>query len=691
MSNPYENNLVPFPTEVPSELRAEVLGTQANNPWAGTNSSSRGAMYTKHTGQTLVIANPEVRKVQTGTERETAKYTHKIQFHNNSYIIQVLDKFPYAFGRNRIEYSPKRVIIFENRDHPDLEVDVLYDTDHHIMHNFFGFEYKRNMDVQNRVTAGARVGAGTIIADSPNVLPSGDYANGVNANVIMCSHPAGTEDGVCISQSFADRLKVKAYVTRRFSFGHGIVPLNMYGDDKNYKIFPDIGDKVREDGILCSLRDYIPELAPCDLSISSLQQVTQFDKSQFVEPNATVIDITVIKGQSKPGDLFTSQEDQVTKYHDAHMQFYNQLTDAYKTLQKNRGGHVPISHEFQRLLVEAHAFTDGKRKLQERRVDLPAWTVEITVMYDIPAERGFKTTDTHGGKSVVVDIKPDHMMPIDKMGNVVDIIVDDVSIIKRLIKGKPYEHYILASWRDTTTRIRDEVAQYNGRIPDKVYKEIFHHLMGLYKISSPPFYKKIQEIRPNIKAHVNSVIERGIHQLVPTDNPVRYLDVVELLDKYYPPCMSKLTFIDNNGELQETSDNILVGVIYYILLEKLGNDPSSVTSAKLQHYGLPSKPSTYNRYDSPHKRTPVRFGESEMRLFTAFAGGLETADLVDRTTNIAAHEGILDNLLAADKPSDVYNLVDRDKHPIGGGHIQKIVKHEFESMGLKYSRSSNKD
>lgn len=693
MSDLYTNDDVPYPQEEISELRRELIGSSAHNPFAGHNSSPRQAMFTKHLGQTLTISGAEPREIQTGTERELAKYTHKTKFDNNSYIVKVIDKFPFKMGRDRIRNSPTRVIIFENSDDPNLEFDVLYDSDFFKMHNFFGFRYVKNEKVQHKISEGSRIGAGTVIADSPNVLPTGDYQNGINANVIMCSHPMVTEDGVGISESFAKRLTTKVYETRKFNFGYGIMPLNLYGDDETYKIMPDIGDKVREDGILCSLREYIPELAPCDMSISALQQVTQYDKSQYVEPNATVVDITVIKGQKKSGDLFTYQEDQVDKYHKAHMEFYETLNKVYFDAKRSRGGRLAVSHELQRLLVEAYAFTYGDRKLQEKRQNLPPWSVEITVEYDIPADLGFKNTDTHGGKSVTVDVIPDENMPYDDFGNVVDIIVDDVSVIKRLIKGKPLEHYILASWRDTTTRLRETYNEHvkNKTLNTKAYEEMFKYLLGIYKISAPPFYHDIQRIRPNIVNHVESVVARGIHQKVLPDNPVRYLDVVELLEKYYPPCLSTLKYIDDAGNLKETKDSILIGRIYYILLEKIGNDPSAVTSAKLQHYGLPSKPSVMNRYDAAHKRTPVRFGESEMRLFSAFAGGVETAELIDRTTNIPVHKNILKRLLEADEPTNIDNLVDRKLYPVGGGHIQKIVRHEFESMGVRYTRAKNKD
>ena len=680
----YTTDKVARPPYVQNDLRPELAGSGATNPFSGYNSSPRQSMLAKQMGQTLVIKGAEPRFIQTGNEREIGKYTFNKTFDNNSYIVAVIPKYPHIHGPNSIDYSPVKTVIFENNDDPTLELDVMYLEDHFSMHHYFGFRYKYNDNVLRRIKKGASVPAGTKVADSPGVDEHGDYAYGVNANVVLSSHPGGAEDGVIMSQSFAKKLTTTLYETREFTFGDGAVPLNIYGDDNNYKIFPDIGDRVREDGIICALREYIPELAPCDLSIDAVQHVTEFDKMQFAPPGSRVVDVTVMKGSSQPSVIFTGQEDQVMKYHDRHMAYYEEIRDVYQKMKARLGASLAISCEFHRLLVEAEAMLDDKITLKKKRNRLAPWTVTITVEYELSAENGFKITDTHGGKSVTVTVKPDEEMPVDKMGNVADLIVDDNSVIKRLIKGKLHEHYIAGSMRDTTHRLRDMAKKYKGYITDEGYDEMFEYLLGIYKIISPRFYDKFAEIQPDIKNHVDKVLEDGIYIWVPTDNPVSYMDVVKLLVKHYPTCNGPVEFVNHRGEKETTVNNVIIGQIYYMLLEKIANDYSAVSSAKLQHFGLPSKPSNSNKYDNPIKMTPVRFGESEYRLFVATVGGYETAEIADRSTNLRAHEEILSNMLKAEQPSNVYSLIDRNVFPIGEGFIQKIVHHEFACIGVKY-------
>lgn len=687
----YTTERVPFPPYVENELRPEFLGFGALNPFAGNNSSPRASMFNKHMGQTMVIAKPETRFIQTGVEREIAKYTFNIGFENNSYIIDVIPKYRQTEGIHYIKHSPMTAVIFENADHPDRELDVLYINDHFNIHHYAGFQYKHDTDVLSKIRAGARIKAGTIVSDSPSVTRDGDYQYGVNANILLSSHPGGTEDGVIISESFAKKVATRIYETREFSFGNGVIPLNVYGDENVYKIFPDIGDVVRDDGVLCSLRDYQPELAPCDVSGEMLRNVTTFDKTQYAKPGSIVVDVTVTKGSTQAVDLFSGMDDQVTKYHERHMAFYKRIIDVCNKYKKDRRGQLHLSRELHRLMVEGLALLDNRVILSKKRKKLPPWTVTVTTMYQSSAENGFKITDSHGGKSVTVNVKPDKDMPVDEMGNRADLIVDDKSTIKRLIKGKLHEHYIGACRRDLTTRLRRQAAPYKGRIPDDVYMDIWEQLLGFYKIVSPPFYTMIGEIKPDIYEHVDTVLDKGIYLYIPTDNPVSYMDVAALLRKYYPACHGRLKMANHKGEIIETHSKAIIGQVYYILLDKIANDYSSVASAKLQHFGLPSKPSKDKKYAEPITTNPVRFGESEYRLFVATAGGQAIADLADRSLNPETHEEVLYNLLTAPQPTNVHSLVDRSRFPTGSGYIHRVLKHEFEALGIEVKPSLIKE
>ena len=56
-------------------------------------------------------------------------------------------------------------------------------------------------------------------------------------------------------------------------FGANEFPLNLYGDDLHYKPFPEIGEAIREDGLLMALRRFDANLAPAMVSRRDLQEI----------------------------------------------------------------------------------------------------------------------------------------------------------------------------------------------------------------------------------------------------------------------------------------------------------------------------------------------------------------------------------------------------------------------------------
>ena len=77
---------------------------------------------------------------------------------------------------------------------------------------------------------------------------------GCNLNVAYMAIPQVTEDGIAISESAAKKLETEGYSTISIDIGPGQIPLNLYGDETNYKFMPDIGNTVHEDGVVCALR-----------------------------------------------------------------------------------------------------------------------------------------------------------------------------------------------------------------------------------------------------------------------------------------------------------------------------------------------------------------------------------------------------------------------------------------------------
>lgn len=691
MKDIYKTDKVPFAEAQETDIDIRLLGLTGLNAYARHNSSPRAAMMTKHVGQMLVVSNPEPRRIQSGIDREFGRYTHSIKFDHNSTVLRVIPQYPAQLKTSNIRYNPLTTVIYEDADSDIQEVCVKQIPGYHTLHQQFGFDYKQNRRFTDYIREGANIGAGTIVANSPNVDEDGNYRFGVNAKVAYTSQVGGIEDGIAVSESFLEKLKINVYEDRTIQFGTKQLPLNMYGTPDFFKIIPDVGERIRADGVLAVLRDFDIELSPCDLSVEAMQEPNTFDEYVYGHPGAEIVNIKITHNPSKEGVMLTNMEEQLEKYLAAQTRYHNEIVKEYKRLHRESNGKVRISNELHRLVADSMALTDEKNKLKynDKNSKLDCWALTVTFRYQLKADIGFKLTDLSGGKGVICTVKPDHEMLRDSDGNVADIEMDADSVAKRMNLAKLYEQYVNASGSATQKRIVKMIQADNS---PKGYLDAFEYALGFYKLTSPFTYEMVGKAKLNPREHVDEVIRNGFYLSVPTDNPINHIDMVRLLQQYYPACYGPCTYVGQTGESITTLKPILIGEVYFILLDKIANDFSSTSSAKLQHYGLPAKPTRRNKYSGPSRVSPTRTaGESEVRLFVNVAGGAVTADLLDRSTNPLVHQEIVKGILNAPVPTNVDNYVDRKKYRVGNGTVLNLTRHILACGGVKFERGDITD
>lgn len=394
-SNPPEND-----HHTPNELRVDLLASAGWNPWAQNDSSSRVQMLGSHLSQALVMDGATPRRNVTGIEREYGRFTFSVKMPANGEILRIIHKYPRTMSRDGIRENPMTAIIYE--DIATKYIGVVMVPKHHCRHQHFGFRYQPKSAL-SRITVGSTVPKGTILSDSPSIDEHGNYRLGLEANVVFMSVPGVIEDGVIISKSFAERMTTTGFEKRSANWGSHVYPLNLYGNDREYKPFPDIGDNIREDGLLFALRQYDPLLAPIEMSPAALREPDYtFDKLIYGEPGAKVVDINIHHDtRSSPPPTPVGMETQTKKYYDAELQFYSQLLDFHRELVRKRGPqNVALTPELHRLLGEALSFKpDQKMRATQiyQRQPLDDWRVEIAFEYKIVPTDAFKLTDLHGG------------------------------------------------------------------------------------------------------------------------------------------------------------------------------------------------------------------------------------------------------------------------------------------------------
>lgn len=690
----------------PNELDPILLGTGALNVLKITNSSPRVQMYMSHIGQALVIEGATPRRIQTGIEREFGKYTFSIKMPVDGKILKIIEKYPRSIGIDSISENPKTLLIYE--DEYSKEVGCIEIDKYHCEHQYFGFNYVITEEAK-KIMAGSFVPKGTILADSPSIDKFKNWNYGIESEVCMMSVPAIIEDGVVVSKGYLEKLKTKGFESRIGSFGKNKYPLNLYGTLDNYKPFPDIGDRIRDDGLIAAFREYDDLLGPIEMTPEALLVPDyMYDKLIYAKPGGKVIDIHV-NHDVNSGFYPTPEEmvGQVNKYNSAARVYYQTIINEHKKLKDP----LRITPHFHRLLIEALAYTNnpgnttkaqGKINYTYRRAALDDYRVEVFFEYDVKPNVGFKITGCQGDKSVIVDVWDDEDMPVDANGNRAELIMDGDSTVKRMNVARMYEQYINATSRDISANLRKEF-KYDSNLPaltqlkamasnpslDKLYDKTFKKLKRYYEILSPMMSETLERVckdKAEQKNHVNSILENGIYIWLPTNNPVNPIQMIKGLMAEFPIHIGPVTYRGRSGNVVTTASPILIGSMYIMLLEKTGAEWSAVSSAKLQHFGIPAKLTNADKYSTPARGNPVRIlGESEVRLFCSVIGGDATTEILDQSNNPAAHKSIVANILRAETPTNIVSVIDRQEIPRGKSRALVYMKHLLQCAGIEFT------
>jgi len=283
-------------------------------------------------------------------------------------------------------------------------------------------------------------------------------------------------------------------------------------------------------------------------------------------------------------------------------------------------------------------------------------------------------------------------MPVDENGNVADVVMDPTSVVSRMNIGRLYEHYINAAIRDVSLNIRkivnlnkingDELVNINISIINKAYE----YLLGFYEIVSNRQYDFFKnKITDEEKyEHLKDVINDGVYIYYPIENEKEIINMVKQLEIYYKPVYGKVKYIGNSGNEITTINNVRIAPLYLMLLEKIADDWSAVSTGKLQSFGVLAPMTRYDKFTYPFRNTAVRAaGETECRIFAGYCGREMAAELMDRSNNPLTQRNMVYNILDADKPTNINHVVNRNYIKLGSGKNLQLVKHIFSCAGFK--------
>ena len=658
-----------------NQLYSELIGLGNDlNPYPGGTSTSRAAMINKYHANHLLFDGLEPRRVFTGNERECGLRDWGATLEEDCKIIAIVPKMTTTFGTAiSIDESPEYVVLYEyykeGRVHAGCEVVRRFHTE-----DEFGFQWKMaDVSVNDHLPKGFK------LSQTPGMSPEGQYCYGINVSVAYMSLPHVTEDGVVISESLQKKLTTLRTGSKVIKWGGDTILLNMYGDRKTFKGFPNVGETIQPCGLVAATRKITDDPESAIFGLEDLRHydpVTDYGVYAKGMGQAVVVDINVLMVPKK-GHESSVMTEQVEAYWGLKMDYYRKLAGHYYSLNKRD---VVLDFELDGLFREAFehlGIEENKRIKYNYSNDESEIRVEIIYALKQKPQVGWKLSNCFGGKAVICHIWPDHRMPIDDAGNRADMIMDGVGIIKRLNPSTFYEHMVTASARDLTARLRQEQGH---------WQEKWDTLIDFYGIVSPLMKEKLLKgmDEEDQQAHVEEVLKDSIYVWSPCHNPAANMAMITALKEKYPPVYGPVEFIGESGRRVRTKCKVLIGENYVVLLNKIGARWSATSDSVTQQQGILVKCSEMYKDRAPIRQVPIRIqAEPDVKIWYSAMGSRTVAEILDRSASPDSSKAITKTLLQAENPSDIKVAVNRDKIPLGGARPNVYVLHMLECSGIK--------
>lgn len=651
-------------------------------PFAQHTSTQRLTMFCNNCSQWVLVDGCEHPLIFTGWESVIGDYEWDYTKRDHDVVIQeVIPKFDMSMGDSNmpVDYC----IIYTDEVTKEINYFMLKN---HQYNDDFGYIFKK-MNI-NQLCKGSYVLKDTKFTTSP-AHDGNKYMMGVNANIAVMSIPECAEDPFIISESFSKKCRHTAINSIEYNIKIDEIPLNLYGDVDTYKVFPDIGDVVNDDGIIFATRKPTELGRIFDTAPNVLNSVQMHDNIFVAPKGATVIDVEVhINSKQlkiiKDNPIYA----QFYKYSQQHHRFYNNVVSAYERLVADG---FKVSTNFNNFVTQCKLMQkekfEKKIKLMNKKEHVDFITIKLVYTYKREISRSFKFTDRYGAKGVVSAIWPDDHMPVDEHGIRADVIINVDSPFNRMNTGQLDEQQL-------------------NRIGQIIQQRVINNQLGDLNSTVNYVLEFLNDVRPNwckvvknrLKTEqdkiefIEDIKNEGIYLWIP---PYCNLDmekiIIDLTDKYQAHetrVQYKIKDKDGNIKIISTEDTVCIGKKYVYLLNKIPlNLSSAVSTGYVSQFGTPVKVKSDSiKHQNRVKPTPLRFGEDEISLLAMATGTDNTFRFMSLYS--AAPELVKEmvkQLLSSEKPT-AFNKLDVSKEEIVNNNINvSIMRHMLGIVGIDFN------
>lgn len=576
--------------------KEQMLGKGLNIPNNATNSGGRKIMGNTHQSHSLVLTQGEIPYVATGYENRFGEQSSSIIRMDDDY--EVIAKIP------KFSYAPDHHYYLILRSINKNEITVVERISYKYVTEVYG--YLHNNSIMDSMSApGTIIHKGDIIRRSTGFDRYGNRTSGKNINVAYMALDINMEDSVLISKRCSELMSAPLLRTVKIIINENDIPLNIYGNDNMYKVFPDIGEDIK-DGILMAYRRDKKEEAIYTQSVKRLQEIMMSD------------DKITIKGKVIDINIYCNNPEYI-KTNAYNQQFYSYYTDRQRMNQDivnvvgsyaTQGYH--LSYQLNKMFYNAKSELEGKKFIDKKQFS--NITIEFVVMENRILDVGDKVSDRYGGKGVVSKIVDTELMPKMCNGQPIDMIKNSSTMYNRENAGQIFEHEINYISMNILDRIRQG---------DMSLQDSFAMILKFYEIQSPEQYQ-------DIKAYIDSLDYRNQEYFLESilnktcinvsNKPISEtmnIDKLITLKQAFPWIDEQKVQVpirDSRGNVRfvYTRRPMIAAPQYVIRLKQFAEEKfsaASLSSTNLKNENAKSKAS--KNYREPNSNTPIKLGQME--------------------------------------------------------------------------------
>ena len=581
-------------------------------------SSNRAIMFASHMKQWLTLKNKEMPRLLSGHENIVGNYSsHRRDLEYSGEVTAKIQKF---------ESNPNSIYFL-----------FIYDKDADMYHveikkvgvettERFGFHI--NNDKMDSLEVGDKVNKGEVLWKSNSYDEDCNYGYGRNARCMWSSDLWTIEDGITMRKGFADGFISYEEETVRVSVNDNDYFLNLYGDSKEYKCFPGIGEGINGN-ILCATSRKINSQVLFDMKKSNLCCVDGLDDRVYYaksEHNARVVDFDIFSNHTLEEIPETDQNLQIIAAIKNQTRFYQEVYDTCMEIKQSGSKYdddIGFWLDRSRLML---GVAEGKIKFRDNNRSFANLIIDFKLERETGVEVGNKFVGRYGNKGVISRIVPDDEMPFDEDGKPVDMIFNTLGIINRLVGMPLYE----VAFNNVSNQIAKKIESLKTM---KEKEALLMHYLSFYDDNH--FYTKYKAYYDGLskeekKQEFEDIKKNGIYiSLPPLWEKECLFDKLKRLHETFPfVTPTKELYVKQFGRIIKIMKPVVVGEQYIIKLKQSSKKGFSARSLGfINMKGLPDKTDRAKNNLQNYSTTPIKNGINDVNNFSIGVDDYELARL----------------------------------------------------------------